>query len=531
METRPAYQRHDAPELSAALARFQSINELIDHWAAVQPDRAAFIGPRGPGVWSRTSWSALLEETLGLAAGLLACGVRTGEHVGILADGDSYVDCLIAYLAILRCGAVMVPLNPRHVDAELQHAINFSDCTALLVQPKLNTRIALLQSELPQVRHTFCLSDGIQTGGQSVTRLTKADTHFSQTKAGDLANIVFTSGTTAQPKAVMHTHGTALATGAIFSAALGLRNSDTFHHAIPFFTSSGTQFAPMPALWVGATLVVEPRFDAAIMLQRIENEASTAVIGVPSHYLFILEELERKPRALHTVRLWDYGGAPMPARAVHELAARYPHIEQRQQYGLTETGPSGTVLPPDQTLERIGSAGRPMPLCEIRIVDDDRRLLSGQAIGQIAIRSPACMRGYYKNDEANRQTLEDGWVHTGDIGWMDEEGYLYYSDRTKDIINRGGLKISSIEVEDVLYSHPDVLEAAVVSMPHEKLGEDVMAFVVPKDGALFDAEGLRAFCIERLADYKSPRHFACLQQFPRNSMGKIQKSALRDLLK
>lgn len=531
MTTRPAYQRHDAPELSAALARFQSINELIDHWAAVQPDRAAFIGPRGSGVWCRTNWSALLRETLDLAAGLITCGVRAGDHVGILSDGDSYVDCLVAYLAILRNGAVMVPLNPRHKDAELQHAIDFSDCTALLVQPKFTARIESLRSELPKIHHMFCLDNGILMGGQSVTRPAIATTQFPRLKADDLANIVFTSGTTAQPKAVMHTHGTALATGAIFSTALGLRNSDTFHHAIPFFTSSGTQFAPMPALWVGATLVVEPRFDAATMLQRIEDEASTAVIGVPSHYLFILEELTRTPRALRTVRLWDYGGAPMPARAVHDLAARYPHIEQRQQYGMTETGPSGTVLTPDQTLERIGSAGRPMPLCEIRIVNDDRQPLSGQAVGQIAIRSPACMRGYYKNDRANQHTLQDGWVHTGDIGWMDEEGYLYYSDRTKDIINRGGLKISSIEVEDVLYSHPEVLEAAVVAMPHDKLGEDIMAFVVLKDGATFNAARLRAFCLERLADYKSPRHFKCLLQFPQNSMGKTQKSALRDLLK
>lgn len=481
----PAFARHEAPELAQALARFRSLNALTDHWAAVQPDRIALIGPRGQGVWSRISWSALRRESIELARGLRARGIETGDHVGILADGESYVDCLVGYLALLRAGAVMVPLNPRFVDDELRYAIDFSDCVAMLVQPALRPRAQALRSGLPKLRRMLDLGDRLADAGASV-----GEDGLPALDVGDPANIVFTSGTTARPKAVMHTHGSALATGAIFAAALGLRNDDVFHHAIPFFTSSGTQFAPMPAFWVGATLVLEP-----------------------------------------SMRLWDYGGAAMPASAVRALAAKYPGVELRKQYGMTETGPSGTLLTPDQALRRIDSAGRPMPLCEVAILDDEGRMVSGQAVGQIAVRSPACMRGYYKNEEASRQVLQDGWVRTGDVGWLDDEGYLYYSDRIKDIVNRGGLKISSVEIEEVLYRHPGVLEAAVVAVPHAKLGEDVLAFIVPKDAARLDLDELRAFCRKHLADYKVPRRIDCLQAFPKNAMGKIQKAALRDLCK
>ncbi|MFA7437883.1 class I adenylate-forming enzyme family protein [Castellaniella sp.] len=533
MHRKPAIARHPAPGLATALGRFQSVNALIDHWALTQPDRMALIGPRGRQGWSRLSWSALRQESMRLATGLQARGIRTGDHVGILADGEAYVDCLVGYLALLRAGAVMVPLNPRFVDEELRYAIGFSDCIAVLAQSQLTPRVRALAAGLPVLRQVLDLEDCVADADAGTPDAGSPERKDGLPELGtdDLANIVFTSGTTARPKAVMHTHGSALATGAIFSAALGLRNDDVFHHAIPFFTSSGTQFAPMPAFWVGATLVLEPRFDAAAMLQRIEDEGSTAVIGVPSHYLFMLDVLERTPRSLSSMRLWDYGGAAMPASAVRVLAAKYPKVELRKQYGMTETGPSGTVLTPDQALRRIDSAGRPMPLCEVAILDDQGQPVTGQTPGEIAIRSPACMRGYYKNEDATRQVLQDGWVRTGDVGWLDEEGYLYYSDRIKDIINRGGLKISSVEIEEVLYQHPGVLEAAVVAMPHEKLGEDILAFVVPKDAARLDLDELRAFCGEHLADYKVPRRIDCLQEFPKNSMGKIQKAVLRDRIR
>src|SRR5690606_25309331 len=191
-------------------------------------------------------------------------------------------------------------------------------------------------------------------------------------------------------------------------------------------------FALMPQIWTGATLVVEPKFDAVTMLNRMEEEKSTAMIGVPSHYLFLLDELRKNPRQLASMRMFDYGGAAMPPSAIIELNQLYPHIEQRQQYGLTETGPSGTILTPDHILKKSHSAGRAMPLCEINIVDSQGRPLPPGETGEITVRSPACMIGYYKNDDATKQTLVNGWIRTGDIGHLDSDGFLYFTDRKKD---------------------------------------------------------------------------------------------------
>lgn len=532
MANQRAYMTHEAPDLAAQLLRFDSVSELVDLWATEQPDRIAFSGPSETHLWRRVSWSTLRTESINLAAGLMEYGIRPGDHVGILANGSAYIECFLAYMALLRIGGVMVPLNPRYADTELQSTIDFADCSAIISQPEITSRVESLNKHLPKLVRRICMGSSPLDGWLAwPDHLVSpaATCRLPKISKNHLANILFTSGTTAKPKGVMHTHGSALATGAIFSSALNLKNSDIFHHAIPFFTSSGSQFSLMPVLWVGATLLVEPKFDAKTILQRIDDEKSTALIGVPSHYIFMLEELEQRPRSLPSIRLWDYGGAPMPSQAVRELAQLFPHTEQRQNYGMTETGPSGALLTPEQTLNRINSVGLPMPLCEVQVANESGIQLTHGETGEIHLRSPACMLGYYNNPEATVTTLTDGWVHTGDVGWMDADGYLYYSDRTKDIINRGGLKISSMEVEDVLYKHPGVLEAAVIAMPHKKLGEDMMAFIVAKpDFALEEAE-LMQFCSQWLADYKTPRNFTFLDTLPKNPMGKIAKTGLRDL--
>lgn len=531
MENITAYIRKDDPELEAQLARTASVNDLLDRWAASQPGRIAISAPSGLSTWRRISYPVLRSESMSIAAGLYSAGVRPGDHVGILADANAYAECLIAYFALLRIGAVMTPISPRYADDEIAYTVGYSDCSALIAHPDFTNRIDALRGRLPGLKTLVSIGASPEgwTGWQALFEAAPPIQDWPRQDKNHAANIIFTSGTTARPKGVMHTHGSALATGAIFSAALGLRNEDVFHHAVPFFTSSGAQFTLMAALWAGSTMVVEPRFDAAAVLQRIQDEGTNMFLGVPSHYLFLLDELRRLPRALPSVRVWDYGGAPMPTAAVRELARYFPGVEQRQQYGMTETGPSGTILTLDSRLERMESVGRPMPLCEVRVVDPAGNVVAHGENGEICLRSAACMTGYYRNAEATAKTLVDGWVHTGDLGWMDADGYLYYSDRVKDIINRGGLKISSMEIEEILYRHPDVLEAAVIAIPHARLGEDIMAFVVPKPGTTIDIMELKALCVQHLADYKAPRRLVVLDSLPRNTMGKVQKTMLRAL--
>lgn len=529
MNNAPAYIHHDMPELEAELARVGSINDLVDGWAQSQPNRVAISAPSTLSTWRRITYSTLRNESLVIAAGLCEAGVRPGDHVGILADGVAYAECLLAYFALMRMGAIMTPISPRYVDDEIEYTLGFSDCAAVIAHTDFTRRIDSLRYRIPYLR-SFVSIGAAPTGWtswQTLLQATQPAQGWPRQEHEQLANIIFTSGTTARPKGVMHTHQSALATGAIFAAALGLRNSDVFHHAVPFFTSSGAQFTIMASLWAGSTMLVEPRFNAASVLQRIQEESTNMFLGVPSHYLFLLDELRRVPRALPSVRVWDYGGAPMPTSAVRELARLFPRAEQRQQYGMTETGPSGTLLTPDQTMVRIESVGRPMPLCEVQVVDAAGSRLTRGESGEICLRSAACMTGYYHNAEATETTMVDGWVHTGDIGWMDNDGYLYYSDRAKDIINRGGLKISSMEIEDIIYRHQNVLEAAVIAIPHAKLGEDIMAFIVPKPGTTVELAEIKALCMQHLADYKVPRQMALLDKLPRNSMGKVQKTMLR----
>lgn len=522
-ERKRSYSSNLLPGLQEELARFTSLNALVDHWASVQPDRVAIAGPCPLVGWRRVSWRELRQVSMRFARSLYSQGLSPGEHVGILAGGQCYVDCLVAYLGILRAGAVMVPLNPRFTATELKAAIEYADCSMLIADDEQKRRLEECIDNSPLVRRVIGFLRESDPDSDA--------TLLPEVALDDVANIVFTSGTTAMPKGVIHSHRTALATGLIFSAALDLRNQDVFHHAIPFYTSSGTQFAPMAAFWVGATLVTEPGFDAKSLLDRLEAEGSTAMIGVPSHYLYMLDELSRLPRDLPRIRLWDYGGAAMPHAAIDELRVRFPGAELRQQYGMTESGPSGTIMLPHALQVKPGSIGTPMPHCEIMVIGaDGEPVLRGQT-GEIAIRSPSCMVGYYKNLEATRQTLRKGWVFTGDLGYMDSDGYLYYSDRSKDIINRGGLKISSIDVEAVLYRHPGLLEVAVVARPHDKLGEDVHAVVVSKPGVSVDPEDLYLFCRQYLADYKCPRRFTFVDALPKNAMGKVQKALLRNTIR
>jgi long-chain acyl-CoA synthetase len=191
-------------------------------------------------------------------------------------------------------------------------------------------------------------------------------------------------------------------------------------------------------LWAGCTMVVEPVFDAMRMVQRMVDEGTTVAVGAPAHFLFMLEALRNRKAELAHVRLWDYGGAPMPVETIKALAEAFPAADQRQNYGSTETGPGGTILSPEFTFSKAGSVGRPMPLYETMVIDEAGRALPVDEVGQICVRGPGCMIGYYKDPEATAAALVEGWVRTGDLGRKDGEGFLYYVDRLKDVINRGG---------------------------------------------------------------------------------------------
>jgi acyl-CoA synthetase (AMP-forming)/AMP-acid ligase II len=247
---------------------------------------------------------------------------------------------------------------------------------------------------------------------------------------------------------------------------------------------------------------------------------------VPAIIIFMTEQFDPARHSLETVRLFCFGSAPITVATLDRVYARFPWIRLGQIYGMTESSTAGAYLSPEVFDEHLGSIGRPV-LCEMRIVDEAHRDVKAGEEGQILIRGPNVMCGYHRDPEATAKALAGGWLHTGDAGYVDAEGYFYHLDRMKDMIVRGGYKIGSVEVENVLLQHPAVQEAAVLAVPHPKLGEDVFAFVVLRGQMKVDVQVLVEYCREKLVHYKVPRHIACISILPRNLAGKIDKRRLR----
>jgi acyl-CoA synthetase (AMP-forming)/AMP-acid ligase II len=474
--TSAATSPHSARDraLAAAIGATPSLQSLLDAHAERRPDAVALACTSAERGWVRASWARFAEDTRRAAAGFRDLGVAPGDHVAVLLDNRSAYECFVAYLGLLRRGATLVPLNPRGTADELANALEAADCPWLVAAAETAEGVEAARAGAPGLRGVVGIG-GVREDWADWRRVLAhaPDASAEAVVTPDtVSGLLFTSGTTARPKAVVHTHRTAVATGAVFAAGLGLGAGDVVHGAVPFFTSSGSQLGTAMLLWAGYTAVVEPAFDAARMVGRMVEEGTTVAIGVPAHFVFMMDTLRARRSELGRVRLWDYGGAPMPGELVHALAELFPDAEQRQNYGMTETGPTGTVLlTPEFTWSKAGSIGLPMPLCETMVVDEAGRPLPPETVGEFCIRSPGNMLGYYRNPEATAAAmLEGGWVRTGDIGRKDAEGFLYYLDRLKDVINRGGLKVSSMEVEDALFLHHGVLEAAVVAVPHPQLG-------------------------------------------------------------
>jgi acyl-CoA synthetase (AMP-forming)/AMP-acid ligase II len=282
----------------------------------------------------------------------------------------------------------------------------------------------------------------------------------------------------------------------------------------------------MGPFYAGTTLVIDPPFDSEITFARARAEGATVLLVVPAIIIFMTEQFDPDRHSLETVRLFCFGSAPITVATLNRVNARFPWIRLGQIYGMTESSTVGAYLSPEVFNEHLGSIGRPV-LSEMRIVDGaDRDVKTGET-GQILIRGPSVMRGYHRDSGATAEALAGGWLHTGDLGYVDAEGYFYHVDRMKDMIVRGGYKVGSVEVENVLVQHPAVREAAVLAVPHPKLGEDVFAFVVLRGQTTVDTQVLVEYCREKLAHYKVPRRIACISALPRNLAGKVDKLRLR----
>jgi len=505
-------------------ASAMTVAALLRRRVEEMPTALAFSAPSWRGGRDRLTYRQLALRMDTVAAGLSGLDLGRGDRVAVFLDNDAGREAVLTALGAMALGAVVAPLNTRASDRELTHAL-------ALVEPALIVTRADHRARLAGLAPCGCLvildaDAGSPDAWPEPDRLPPPTGGSELPDPDDLACLLFTSGTTGASKAVMHSHRTMLAAGRAVSASVGLEPGDLYQGAFPFFTSSCLNIGCMSAWVAGAGFVMEGPLDNADRLRLIATEGTTVYHGVPTVLQFLADRAATDPCHPSALRRFGYGGAAMPVTLIEQIAECFPGTDQVHIWGMTETGPAGTVLTPDHLPGKAGAIGVAMPDCQIRLVDDVGMDVPDSIPGEMLFAGPSAALGYFRNPEETAKTLVDGWVRTGDIAIRDADGILHFHDRKKDVINRGGLKISSVAVEQVLLQFDGIAEAAVAPVPHAKLGEDVAAFIVEKAGADVDPDVLTAFCAAHLADYEVPRRIVKLDALPRNPMGKVQKHML-----
>ena len=446
------------------------------------------------------TYAELDRNVAKLAAGFSAAGVRAGMRVATLERSSSAAT--MPHVA-LRLGATLVPLNTRLTREEIAWQVRHSGASLILAEeaffPLVPEGTDVISQPLPVPAHA---RDDLEPGKPS------ADTPVA---------VIYTSGTTGRPKGAILTAGNFAASAAASAATLGVRDDDRWLAVLPLFHVGGLSILLRSAMQ-GTCAVVHERFDPEAVNRAIDAEGVTIVSLVAVMLERLLDARSDRPFP-HSFRCALVGGGPIP-RALLERCIRLG-VPVAQTYGLTEaTSQVATLLPADAA-RKIGSAGRALPGTQVRI--------DGSTEGEILVRGPTVMAGYLDDPEATAAAMKDGWLHTGDVGRLDDDGFLYVLDRRDDLIVTGGENVYPAEVEGVLASHPAVEEAGVIGIADETWGQRVVAVVRPREGASFQGRELEAFCRERLAGYKVPREFRLVNEpLPRTASGKLQRSLLRE---
>jgi fatty-acyl-CoA synthase len=498
---------------------------VLDHHAARRPDQVALVhGDR------RITNRELAERVDALAAGLHQRGVRPGDVVALLLY--NHVEFLETVLAASRLGAVFLPLNYRLAADEWRFILDHAEAAVLVTEPEFRDRIDEVAPLLPRLRRRVLLGDAPPAGWDAFEDVVRSGLGAPAPPAVDagehtLQRLMYTSGTTSRPKGVRITHGNVAWKNLALIVELGLTAADTVVVCGPLYHVGGLDLPGLPTLHVGGALVVLRAFDPVAVLEAIAAERATVVWLAPAMVNAVLQVPGLSGYDTSSVRLIIGGGEKMPEPVVRRILDAFPGAWFADAYGLTETVSGDTFLDREHSLSKIGSVGRPVAHVELRIVDELGEPVPAGTLGEIALRGPKVFDGYWRDEEATARAIRNGWFHTGDIGRLDEDGFLYVEDRLKDMVISGGENIATPEVERVLYEHPAVLEAAVLGMPHERWGEVPRAVVVLRPGEQADAEELREFCRARLARFKVPVAIDFSDGLPRTPSGKVLKRELR----
>jgi len=483
-----------------------------------QADTLALISRGRP-----TTYGELREQVDHLRGGLASLGVADGDRVALLCGNGRLF--AISYLATLGLGAVSVPLNPLSPPLEIEAQIAEVGAKVVVIE-KLSapTWDGVDRAAVPSVEHVVSSAEAALEGVIGIDELLTADpVDRIEVEPDHLAALLFTSGTGGAPRAAMLTHDNLLSSiEQTLAAGDRLRPDDLVYGILPLFHIFGLNVVLAMTLHVGAAVVLVQRFDPLTAADSIRERGVTVVPGVPAMWSAFAGFDELPADTFASVRLALSGAAKLPLPVAERFEQRFG-IPIAEGYGLTEASPTVTTSAGIET--RRGSVGRAVPGVEIRLVNASGEALVGD-VGEVLVRGRNVFGGYYEDEEATAAALQDGWLHTGDMGMADDDGYLYLVDRSKDLIIVSGFNVYPAEVEDVLASHPDVLEAGVVGVPHPHTGEAVRAFVVLADGVDIDEEALIEYCRDHLARYKCPSKVLVTDELPRNAGGKLIRRQL-----
>ena len=513
-----------APASTTPLAFRQSTGDLVRRSALRSPDSTAIVfGDRS---WT---YARLVADAEAAAAGLASLGIAKGDRVLVL--GRNSADYAIAWLATQLLGAVHVPVNYMLGAREVAYVLEHSEAEVALADAELFDTLAAAARECSSDARLGLLGPGTPAEGAFDFRATWVDGELPEVAIGpeDIAQIAYTSGTESAPKGAMLSHRALIAEYVSCIAAGDYHERDVLLHSLPLYHCAQMHCFLMPGLYLGAKNVIVPAAVPAEMIAAVAQHGVTSVFAPPTVWIGILRDAAFEQSALSSVEKAYYGASIMPVATVRELLDRLPGIRLYNYYGQTELGPLATCLGPDEQLTKAGSAGRPVLNVETRVVDDDMNDVAPGEVGEVVHRSPQVTSGYYKDPVKTDEAFAGGWFHSGDLATRDEHGYITIVDRKKDMINTGGENVSSREVEETLYEHPDVSEVAVVGVPDPKWIEAVCAVVVRRAGTDVSGDELTAFARERLAGFKVPKRTVFVDALPKNPSGKILKRELREV--
>lgn len=494
------------------------LNAFYNH-ALRNPGRLALV------VGDRTyTYGQGLDEVTRLAGGLAALGVQAGDRVAIMLPNSA--EFVWGTYAAWWLGAVQVAINVMYKERETAHLLGDSGARVVITAPQFLPIVEAVKAKVPELQHTIVVgADGPGLTYREVAAKSAPVPRPAHAGEDDLAVIAYTSGTTGLPKGAMLTHGNFIFQFETYRTYLGLGPEDHALICLPLFLLSILIVGPACSHYLGSACIIQPRFQAAEFARLLKEYRPTWLGGtVPTMY-HDLAQLPKEELDLSSVRYASIGGAPIPAPKRREFEAKFG-FRLTYAYGATETSAHVTMDPLDRP-PKEGSPGVALPGRDIKVVDEEGNPLPPNGVGEICVRGPNILKGYWNLPEATAAALRDGWFHTSDLGYLDEDGYIYIVDRKQDVINRGGFKIFPVEIEKVLYEDPRVLECAVVGSPDPRLGEVPKAFIVLKEGATATAEEFIQLTRRELANYKALAEVEFRTALPKSPLLKILRRELR----